>query len=95
MLSLVHVVDFYHYHNNIRDLTAGLLSEMHCNVGVELALQPLDCEFLQQDGVHLDVVARYFWERNRQCAFLDAGVFNPFARSYSHFPLSRYYKIHE
>jgi len=82
-VSFVHVVDFYHCHNKIRDLTASVLSEMHCNVGVEPALQPLDCEFLQQDGVHLDVVARDFWERNRQCAFLDARVFSPFARSYS------------
>ena len=33
--------------------------------------------------------------RNRQRAFFDARVFNPFARSYSRLPLSRCYRTHE
>ena len=31
-------------HSEIRDLTASLLSEVCCDVGVEPAPQPLDCE---------------------------------------------------
>ena len=54
-------------HNEVRDLTASLLSEVCSNVGVEPALQPLDGEPLQfattnsEDGARLDVVARDFW----------------------------------
>jgi len=48
-------------HNEIRDLTASLLSEVCCDVGVEPALQPLDHELLwhattnREDGVCIDV----------------------------------------
>ena len=62
---------------------------MCCNVGVEPVLQPLDREPLRyatansEDGARLDVVARDFWGQNRQCAFFDVQVFNPFACSYS------------
>ena len=54
-------------HNEVRDLTAGLLSEVCCDVGIEPALQPLECEppyfatAKKEDGAHLDVVARDFW----------------------------------
>jgi len=71
-------------HNEIRDLTA---SEVCSDVGVEPALQPVEGEPLQfatEDGVRLDVVARDFWGRNRQHAFFDVWVFNPFALSYPH-----------
>jgi len=66
-------------HNEVQDLTAGLLTEVCCDVGVEPALQPLDCEPLRyatanrEDGAHLDVVARDFWGPNRQCVFLIFG----------------------
>ena len=63
------------HHNEIRDLTASLLSEVCSDVGVELALQPVEGEPLQfatangEDGAHLDVVARDFCGRNRQHVF--------------------------
>ena len=88
-------------HNDIRDLTACLLSEVCCDVGVEPAFQPLDHEPLRyatanrENGARLDVVARDFWGQNRQRAFLDVRVFNPFACSYSCLPLSRCYRTHE
>ena len=88
-------------HNDIRDLTASLLSEVCCDVGVEPALQPLDHEPLhyatanREDGARLDVVARDFWGQNRQHAFFDVRVFNPFARSYFCLLLSRCYHTHE
>ena len=70
--------------NEVRDLTASLLSEVCSDVGVEPALQPLDGEPLKfatansEDGARLDVVARDVWGRNRQRAFFDVRVFNPF-----------------
>jgi len=48
---------------------------------------------LQEDGARLDVVARDFWGRNRQRAFFDGQVFNPFARSYAHSQLSSYMNV--
>ena len=57
-------------HNEIRDLTANLLSEVCSDVDVEPALQSLDREPLQyatanqEDGAQLDAVARDFWGQN-------------------------------
>jgi len=59
------------HHNEVRDFTASLLSEVSCDVGVEPALQLLDHEPLhyatanREDGAHLNVVARDFWGQNR------------------------------
>ena len=88
-------------HNEVCNLIASLLSEVCCDVGVEPALLPLDHEPLRyatanrEDGARLDDVARDFWGRNRQRAFFDVRVFNPFARSYSRSLLPRCYQIHE
>ena len=86
-------------HNDIRDLTAKLLSEVCYDVCVEPALQQLAGEPLRyatangEDGARLDVVARDFWGRNRQRAFYDVRV--AFACSYIRSPLSRCYSVHE
>ena len=67
-------------HNEIRDLTANLLSEVCPDVGVEPALQPFDSEPLQyatanrEDSARLDVIAQDFWGRNRHHAFFDIRV---------------------
>ena len=88
-------------HNEVRDITASLLSEVCSDVSVEPALQPVDSEPLQfatasrEDGAHLDVVARDVWGQNRQRAFFNVWVFNPFACSYFRSQLSRCYKLHE
>ena len=87
-------------HTEVHDLTASLPSEVCCDVGVEPVL-PLDHEPLRyatvnrKDGARLDVIASDFWDRNRQHALFDIRVFNPFARSYSHFPLPRCYQVRE
>ena len=76
------------WHNELRDITAELLTEVcHC-VGVESTLQPLTGEQFSyrsanvEVGVRLDVVAEGFWVR-RQKAYFDVKVFNPFAPNYS------------
>ena len=49
----------------------------------------------REEGARLDIVARDFWGRNRQRAYFDVRVFNPFARSYFRTPLSKCYHLHE
>ena len=46
------------------------------------------------DGARLDIAARDFWGQNRQHAFFDVRVFNPFVRSYSCLPLPRCMLLH-
>ena len=73
-------------HNELRDITADLLSEVCHGVGTEPCLQPVTDEQLmhrtanREDGARLDIVAENFWGRDRQCAFFDVRVFNPFAQ---------------
>ncbi len=75
-------------HNEIRDITVDLLSEVCHGVGTEPYLQPVTQEQFKhkmankEDGAHLDVIAESFWGKDRQCAFFDIRVFNPFAPSY-------------
>ena len=88
-------------HNEIRDITADLLSEVCHNVGKEPCLQTMTGEQLRhrsanrEDGARLDVVAENFWGRDRQCAFFDVRVFNPFAQSYRTTPLAQCYRRNE
>ena len=55
-------------HNELRDITAELLTEVCHSVGVEPTLQPLTGEQLSyrsanvEDGARLDVVAEGFWD---------------------------------
>ena len=88
-------------HKEVRYLTASLLSEICPDVGVEPALQPFDHQVMQfstgngEESTRLDVVARDFRGRNRQRAFFDVRVYNPFACSYFRTPLSKCYHLHE
>ena len=88
-------------HNEIRDITADLLSEVCHNVGTEPCLQPVTGEQLtyrtanREDDARLDVVAQSFWGRDRQRAFFDVRVFNPFAQSYLNTPLAQCYRRNE
>ena len=88
-------------HNEICDITADLLSEVCHNVGTEPCLQPITSEQLtystanREDGARLDVVAESFWGRDRQRAYFDVGVFNPFAPSYLNTSLAQCYRRNE
>ena len=87
-------------HNEIRDLTAGLLSEASTSVSVEPPLQALgDEEFSlrsanREDQARLDLRASDFWVKGRE-AFFDVRVFYPVAPSYRQKELSAIYKLHE
>ena len=87
-------------HNEIRDVSANLLSEICHNTCVEPVLQPLSGESFQsrsantQDDARCDIRARGFWSRG-QDAFFDVRVFHPNASSYRNKDLASLYKLHE
>ena len=87
-------------HNEIRDITASLLTEVCPNVAIEPCLQPLSGESLRlasantADGARLDVRARGFWNV-RQDTYFDVRVFHPNAPSNRTRSLSAVYKRHE
>ena len=88
-------------HNDIRDTTACLLSEVCHNVALEPSLMPLSGERLRhktantEDGARLDIRAQGFWGERHQSAFFDVRVFNPFAPSNTNSTPESVYKRHE
>ena len=70
-------------HNEIRDFTAKLFTEMCSNVRIEAELQPLTGKSLsytsanRQDSARLDIRAQGFGGEWQQDAFFDVRVFNP------------------
>ena len=87
-------------HNEIRDITASLLTEVCHNVTTEPPLQPLNGETLAarsantDDGARLDIRARGFWNAS-QDAFFDVQVFYPNASSNRSTVTSSAYRRHE
>ena len=87
--------------HEVRDITADLFSEVCHNVGIEPGLQPVTEEPLRhrtanrEDGARLDVVVESFWGRDRQRAFFDVRLFNPFAPTYLNTSLPQCYHRHE
>ena len=88
-------------HNEIRNLTATLLTEVCHNVSIEPGLQPVPNETLtgasanRQDGARLDIAANGFWGGTFERTFFDVRVFNPHAPSNRHTQLSSCYRKHE
>ena len=84
-------------HNELRDITAELLTEVCHSVGIEPTLQPLTGEQFSyrsanvEDGARLDVVAEGFWD-HRQKAYFNVKVFNPLAPTYSSTSLPQCYR---
>ena len=88
-------------HNDIRDLTARLLTEVCPNVAIEPDLQPLSGETLSlrtsnsEDGARLDMSAQGFWGDRHERAFFDVRLFNPLAPNNCRFSFSTTYRRHE
>jgi len=85
-------------HNDIRDLTAELMSEVCHDVSKKRYLQPLSGELLslctcnQNDGAWLNIRASGFWSGQFQSFFFfDVCIFNPYAPSNQSNP----YRKHE
>ena len=74
-------------HNDVRDLTAKLMSEVCHDVQVEPHLQPLSGELLDyktakhENDARVDIRAAGFWGCRHHRSFFDVRVFNPFAES--------------
>ena len=75
-------------HNDIRDITADVLTEVCPSVSIEPILQPLTGEQLQyqtantEDDARAYISAQGFWGNKQQRAFFDVRLFNPLAPSY-------------
>ena len=74
-------------HNEVRDLTANLLSKVCNNVVTEPHLQPLSGETLQyktanrDDNTRFDIAANGFWGGRFERSYFDVRSFNPSAPS--------------
>lgn len=88
-------------HNEIRDLTANLLTEVCKDVCIEPDLQPVTKEHLSeatansQDGARLDISANGVWGGRFEKTYFDVRVFNPHAPSNKNQVPSACYKKHE
>lgn len=74
-------------HNEVRDITANLLSEVCTYVCIEPNLQPVTGEALiglssnTQNGARLDIATNGFWGGTYERTFFDVRIFNPHAPS--------------
>ena len=90
-----------HRHNEIRDFTANVLTEVCHGVCVEPTLQELNGESLphattnSDDGARLDICAHGFWGDRFRRAFFDVSFFYLNAPSYHNLQLSAVYRRHE
>jgi len=88
-------------HNEIRDLTASLLTEVCHEVEVEPHLQPItDEKFILassniQDGARLDIAVNGFWGCRSEKTYVDVKVFNPHAPSNRASSARAIYRKHE
>ena len=88
-------------HNEIRDITARLMSEVCPNVATEPTLQPVtNKRFFHrsantESGARLDVRAQGFWGLHHQQAHFDVRVFNPLATSNRRTSISTCFRSHD
>ena len=88
-------------HNEIRDLTANLLTEVCNDVCIEPKLQAVTMEHLtgatanSQDGARLDISANGVWGGRSEKTYFDVRIFNPYAPSNKNMAPSACYKKHE
>ena len=104
--SVDHVMTYYMggiptiRHNEIRDLTASLVTEVCHNVATKPLLQPLSGELFShrsantQPNARQDIRARGFWSAG-QDAFFDIRVFHPNASSNRSTTTAAAYRKHE
>ena len=87
-------------HNELRDITAELLSEVCPDVMIEPPLQPLSGECFNyrsaniDDNARADIASTGFWSPLHR-SFFDIRVFNPFASTYSRSKLKACHRRNE
>ena len=83
-------------HNEVRDITATLLTEVCHGVTIELHLELLSGESLShhsaitEDSARLDVAMYRFWGGRFEKAFVDVKVFNPAPNQIATAPFNPY-----
>ena len=88
-------------HNEIRNLTASLMSEVCHNVQIEPQLHPLSGKTLHyrsailDDDARVDIRASGFWRCLYHHTFFDVRIFNCFAASNRSCTLSTAFRKHE
>ena len=88
-------------HNEIRNLTATLLTEVCHDVCIEPGLQPIPREILtgatanHQDGARLDIATSGFWGGSYERTYFNVRVFNPHPPSNRNTSLPSCYRKHE
>ena len=88
-------------HNEIRDITANLLTEVCNDVCIEPHLQQVTSEHMAgasantQDGARLDIAANGLWGGRHERTFFDVRIFNPHAPSNRHNTPAACYRSHE
>ena len=88
------------WHNEIRDLTTTLLTEVCSQVVFEPELQPVSqwdypSSANIQEGARLDIAMNGFWGGRSERSFVDVHVFNPLAASNASSSLASNYRRHE
>ena len=87
-------------HNELRNITAELLTETSSNVLIEPPLQPLTGEQLShqsintEDNAGVDIAASNVWSPSNR-AFFDVRVYNPFSTTYIRSTLIAYHRRNE
>ena len=90
-----------HCHNEIRDITCSLLSEVSHDVTLESTLLPHDgltlryASAITNDGARAHIQAKRFWGTSHQRGFFDIKVFNPHTPSNKRFLIPACYAHHE
>ena len=88
-------------HNEVRDISAQLMSEVCPNVAIEPTLQPVTNEHFShwsanmETGARLNVRAQGFWGIHHQQAYFDIRVFNPLAASNRRSTISTCFRLHD
>ena len=88
-------------HNEIRDVTANLLTEVCHDIVIDPDLQPLTGEVLARassntaDGARLDIAANGLWGGRFERTYLDVRVFNPHAPTNRNTSITNCYRKHE
>ena len=81
------------HHNEVRDITASLLSDVYHNVAIEPHLQPLSEERMNlltantDANAHLIIADDGVWGGRFERSYFDVRVFNSFAQSNLQMPL--------
>ena len=82
-------------HNEIRDLTANLMTEVCHNISIEPHAPPAHMTANTEDGVRSDIAADGFWGGRFERTFFDVRVFKPYAPSNQTSTPSSCYRKHE